>query len=80
MVRPEVNTCQLCRLKIIVFTKGRSGGGEMKGYAPLIRASVCMRVGEVRGCATLMGVSEVTSETSELGMGSERLCDFGVRF
>ena len=31
-----------------------------------------------RGCATLMGASEVTSETK--GWGGERLCDFDGGF
>ena len=32
----------------------------------------------MRGCATLMGTSEVTSETEE--WGGERLCDFDGDF
>ena len=32
----------------------------------------------MRGCATLMGVSEVTSELQ--GWGGERLCDFDGGF
>ena len=40
----------------------------------LLKLPLRLRGREVRGCATLMVASEVTSEA--MGYGGERLCDF----